>query len=159
MKQDSFAADSGLFQALAKRSMERPLGDSCTLFSEGEFPKGLHIIRDGEASLMMFSPSERIIACFRAGPGSVLGLPAVVGLVPYTLSAIVRKGSIVGFIELEAFNDLLREQPSLYPSVLSLLASEVRASRSALVGVKESPSSHQAIAERTFIIEPPLARV
>jgi CRP-like cAMP-binding protein len=157
MKQNSFIADSELFQALVKRSTECPFGDFHALFSQGEFPKGLHIIRDGEASLMMLSPSERIIACFRAGPGSVLGLPAVVGLVPYTLSAIVRKGSTVGFIELEAFNDLLREEPSLYPLVLSLLGSELRAARSALLGVRETPSSHQAIAERTFF-EPPLAK-
>jgi hypothetical protein len=79
-------------------------------------------------------------------------------LVPYTLSAIVRKGSTVGFVELEAFHDLLREEPSLYPSVLSLLGAEVRDARFALLGVRESPSSHQAIAERTFF-DPPLARV
>jgi CRP-like cAMP-binding protein len=157
MNQDCFAADGRFFQALVKRSKEYPYGDFHTLFKQGEFPKGLHIIRDGEASLIMLSPSERIIVSFRAGPGSVLGLPAVVGLVPYTLSAVVRRGSTVGFIELEVFNDLLREEPSLYPSVLSLLGSEVRAARSALVGVRENPSSHQAIAERTFF-EAPLAK-
>jgi len=140
MNQDCFAADGRFFQALVKRSKECPYGDFHTLFKQGEFPKGLHVIRDGEASLMMLSRSERIIASFRAGPGSVLGLPAVVGLVPYTLSAIVRKGSSVGFVELEVFNDLLREDPSLYPSVLSLLASEVRAARSSLVGAREGAS-------------------
>jgi CRP-like cAMP-binding protein len=155
MSQKCFIADGRLFQALVTRSNARPYGDFHTLFKQGEFPKGLYIIHDGEASLLMLSHTERIIASFRAGPGSVLGLPAVVGLLPYTLSAIVRKGSMVGFIALEVFNDLLREERSLYPSVLSLLAAEVRAARSTIAGAGgESYSAHSSLAEHTFFVAP-----
>jgi CRP-like cAMP-binding protein len=152
MNQECFTADGRFFQALIEKSTECPYGDFHTLFKQGEFPKGLYIIRDGEAALLMLSPTERIIASYRAGPGSVLGLPAVVGSLPYTLNAIVRKGTIVGFIELESFNALLREDPSLYPSVLRLLASEVRAARSTISGAgRESPSVDYAHAERMLI--------
>jgi CRP-like cAMP-binding protein len=135
MKLDSFTADGRLLLALAERSTEQSCIDFTTLFKQGEFPKGLHIIREGEAFLILCSPTGRILASFHAGPGSVLGIPAVVGLgEPYTLTAVARKGSCVGFIETEEFLDLLTADPSLYPLVLNLLSAEVRAARLTLAG-------------------------
>jgi CRP-like cAMP-binding protein len=135
MKLDSFTADGRLFLALSKRSTEQSCIDFTTLFKQGEFPKGVHIIREGEAFLILFSPTGRILASFHAGPGSVLGIPAVVGLgAPYTLTAVARKGSSVGFIETKEFLDLLAADPSLYPLVINLLSAEVRAARSTLAG-------------------------
>ena len=66
MKQNSFSADCKLMQALDKRSQ----------------PKGLYIIRSGEAALVMQSPSGEIIFSLRAPAGSLLGLPAVIGNEP-----------------------------------------------------------------------------
>jgi len=137
MKQDSFVANPRLFQALVKRSKECICLDFTTLFKRGDFPEGLYILREGQASLLLLSPTDRIISSFHAGPGSILGLPAVIGLVPYTLTAIARKGSIVGFVERGTFNDLLQEEPAFYPLALSLLASEARSARLTLPGVRE----------------------
>ena len=133
MKIDSFLADQRLFQILSGRTSEIVCDVGRTLFKQGDPPAGLYVIREGEASLLMFSPSEDIIASFRAGPGSVLGLPAVIASMNYSLCANVRKGSKVGFLRAEDLHELLREDPSLYSCALSLLASEVLAARTALL--------------------------
>lgn len=140
MNQHCFAADPRLFHALETRSKSYDCNENCVIFSQGDIPDGLYIIRDGEASLVMLSPTDQIISSFRAGPGSVLGIPAVIGSTPYSLHATARKGSSVGFIGRGEFNDLLREDPSLYPSVLNLLAVEVRAARAAIAGFSSSLS-------------------
>lgn len=69
------------------------------------------------------------------GPGSILGVPAVVTKGPYTLSAVACPGAEVDFVELGDFEDLMQTEPALFPLVLSVLAAEVRSSRIALTGV------------------------
>jgi CRP-like cAMP-binding protein len=89
----------------------------------------------------LLSAAGQIVRGFRAGPGSVLGLPAAVGKAPYTLTASVGRGSVVGFVPLADLTKLLQENPSLYPSVLTILASEVRAARAALATLEGNPLS------------------
>jgi CRP-like cAMP-binding protein len=65
--------------------------------------------------------------------GSLLGLPAVIGNVPYSLSARAKKGSFVSFIKREDFSRLMLTDPSVSVGVLRVLAAEVRTARMALV--------------------------
>jgi CRP-like cAMP-binding protein len=132
LKQNSFAADSKLIQALEKRSEPISCSESHTLFGQGEVPRGLYILKSGEASLIKQSASGYIVMSFHAAAGSLLGLPGLVGNEPYTLSAIARKGSDVSFVTRNDFEDLVQEEPSLYPKVLQVLAAEVRAARRAV---------------------------
>ena len=80
----------------------------------------------------MKSAAGQAVMCATVGPGSVLGLPAVIGKQPYSLSVMVRKGSDVGFITQHDFEFLLRTEPSLFPKILEVLASEIRFARQAL---------------------------
>jgi len=68
--------------------------------------------------------------------GSLLGLPAIIGNEPYTLTAKARKGSDVRFVSRDDFEDLMRAEPSLTLNVLKVLATEVRAARKALAEFK-----------------------
>jgi CRP-like cAMP-binding protein len=129
LKQNSFAAASKLIQALEKRSEPISCSESHTLFSQGEVPRGLYILKTGEASLIKQSASGSIVMSFQAGAGSLLGLPGFFGNEPYTLTAIARKGSVVNFVTRNDFEDLVQAEPSLYPTVLQVLAAEVRAAR------------------------------
>jgi CRP-like cAMP-binding protein len=70
--------------------------------------------------------------CLYASSGSVLGLPAVVGGEPYSLTATMRKDSEVRFVSRADFESLIQDEPSLFPSVLQVLAAEVRSARLAL---------------------------
>jgi CRP-like cAMP-binding protein len=76
---------------------------------------------------------------FNAGAGSILGLPAVIGDQPYSLTAIAEKSSVVRFVSRGEFDDVVRADLSLYPYVLQVLAAEVRAARSAVTDWKGRP--------------------
>ncbi|MGO9434835.1 MAG: Crp/Fnr family transcriptional regulator [Terracidiphilus sp.] len=121
-----------------------------TLFKQGEAPTGLYILKSGKASLVMNSETGVEVMRLTIGPGSILGVPAVVTKEPYTLSAKACVGAEVGFIELSDFEDLMQAQPSLFPLVLSVLAAEVRSARIALTGImtklRKRPSQARTIA-------------
>lgn len=147
MNQDSFRADDRLRKALEERCQATICNENYSLFKQGTEPRGIYLVIDGEASLVMLSAAGQIIWSSQAGPGSVLGLPAAVDKAPYTLSAFVRKGSSVGFLSRADLSKLLQERPSLYPLVLKILASEVRAARAALAmleGIPLAPSETQS---------------
>ena len=136
MEFDSFAANPQLIEALERRSSTLPSGDGLMLFRQGEPCKGLYILKSGEAALILQSLAGRGVMCLHAGPGSLLGLPAVVGREPYSLTAIIRKDSEVRFVSQADFESLIRDEPWLYPSVLQVLAAEVRAARRTLADRK-----------------------
>jgi CRP-like cAMP-binding protein len=70
--------------------------------------------------------------CFEAYAGSLLGLPAIIGNVPYSLAAIAQKGSIVRYVSREDFADLIRAEPLLAIMAFQVVAAEVVAARKAL---------------------------
>lgn len=129
MKQELFAADRALVQALELRCQRIPCIEEGTLFRQGDNPSGLYILKSGEATLTMESRPGRTVICVHAGAGSVLGLPGVIANEPYTMTALVRGGSEVRFVTRSDFEEMMRMEPSLYPMVLQVLAVEVRAAR------------------------------
>jgi CRP-like cAMP-binding protein len=131
----SFVADSTLIKALEQRSVPLPCLRGLMLFRQGDLPIGIYILRSGEAMLLLTDENGNEVADFKVGAGSILGLPAVVSKEPYSLSAMAREHSEVSFVELAVFEELMREQPTLFPKVLEVLAAEVRSARSALTNV------------------------
>ncbi len=132
MKTESFAADDRLLQALRWRSVPIVCSEGRTLFIQGENPDGIYILEEGEAAMVLTAPSGRIVMCLHAGSGSLLGLPALVGHEPYSLTAVAKPGSTIRFVTRDDFEKMIAAQPDLYPAVLRVLAAEVRAARQAL---------------------------
>jgi CRP-like cAMP-binding protein len=132
VQQNVFAADRKLIQALELRSQPFSYGDSCILFRQGDAPSGLFILQTGEVVLMRESVSGKAIICLHAGPGSLLGLPGMIGNEPYTLTAMARKGSAIRFVTRSDFEDVMQAEPSISLKVLQVLAAEVRSARLAL---------------------------
>jgi CRP-like cAMP-binding protein len=132
MKTQSFAADDQLIQALRWRSAPIACSEGRTLFTQGENPDGIYILEDGEAAMVLNSTSGRTVMCLHAGSGSLLGLPAVVAGEPYSLTAMAKPGSTIRFVTRDDFEKMIEAEPDLYPSVLRVLAAEVRAARQAL---------------------------
>jgi CRP-like cAMP-binding protein len=126
------AEDLDLIEVLKSCSLPIFCGQGRTLFNQGDPCNGLYILESGEAALVMKAPSGRAVFCLNAGPGSLLGLPAVVGKKPYSMTAMVRKGATVSFVTPYDFEELMEADPQLYPEVLRLLAGEVRSARLAL---------------------------
>jgi CRP-like cAMP-binding protein len=132
VKQNTFAADRKLIQALEHRSQPISCSKGCILFRQGDAASGLYILQSGEATLMMETASGRAVMCLQAGAGSLLGLPGIIGNEPYSMTAMARKGSEVRYVPRDDFEDVIRTEPSLNTKVLEILAAEVRSARHAL---------------------------
>lgn len=134
MKFDSsaFVADPELIGALETRATKIVCEEDRILFTQGESPTGLFVLRSGMGRLSMTSPKGDVLMSMPVGAGSVLGLPALVGNQPYSLTASAFKGAEIAFVAAEEFSALMLSNPSLSMSVLRILAAEVRNARSAI---------------------------
>lgn len=134
MKLDSsaFVADRELIEALETRSKPILCKEDRILFAQGESPTGLYILRDGGARLSMTSATGDMIMSIPVCPGSLLGVPALIGNQPYSLTAKALKGAELSFVSREDFSLLMLNEPQLSLSILRVLAAEVRAARFAI---------------------------
>ena len=128
----SFIAEKELIEALEKRSSTLACKEEQKLFPQGGKPNGLYILRKGTATLSMESPTGGILMSITLYPGSLLGLPALIGNEPYTLTGTAQPGSEFGFVSREDFNGLMLADPSIAVRVLRVLAAEVRTARHAI---------------------------
>ncbi len=128
----SFIAEQELIDALEKRSSTIICSEQRRLFTQGGKPAGLYILRKGTASLTMESPTGGDLMSIKLHPGSLLGLPALIGNEPYTLTATADKDAELGFVTREDFNGLMMTDPSVAVRVLRVLAAEVRTARHAI---------------------------
>ena len=133
--ENSFVADRTLTLALDRTSVPVPCLKEQTLFKQGEAPRGLYILKSGKATLVMNAENGVEVMHLTIGPGAILGIPAVVTKEPYTLSAKACLGSDIAFVELSDFEEMMQAKPSLFPLVLAILATEIRAARIALIGL------------------------
>ena len=128
----SFVAEKELLEALEKRSSTVQCTEPRRLFTQGGSPTGLYILRKGKASLTMESPTGGDLLSITLYPGSLLGLPALIGNEPFTLTATAEKDAELGFVTREDFNSLMQSDPSIAMRVLRVLAAEVRTARHAI---------------------------
>ena len=134
MKLDSaaFVADQELINALKKRSTPIDCEQDCVLFSQGDVPTGLYILHSGEVRLTMKSPLGDQVLSMAAAPGSLLGLPGLVGNQAYTLSAYARMGAEISYVSKDDFSRMMLTEPQVSVMILRVLAAEVRTARMAL---------------------------
>jgi len=128
----AFPSDPTLFEALGRHARRIRCEEDRVLFSQGDEPIGLFLVRSGTVHAVVHSDNGKAAAVFSANPGAVLCLPAVVSQKPCSLSALARQGSDIAFLSKDDFDDLLREEPGLLIAALRVLASEVHAAREAL---------------------------
>jgi CRP-like cAMP-binding protein len=135
MKMDAtaFVADRELIEALKRYATRVDCEEDRVLFKQGDAPSGLYIFCGGETCLTLRSSAGDEVMRLSVAAGSLLGLPAVIGNVPYSLSARAKKGALVSFIPREDFSRLMLTDPSVSGGVLRVLAAEVRTARAALV--------------------------
>lgn len=132
MVPSAFVAGKELAQALESLSAPVDCTRDRVLFRQGDDPTGVYIVRAGCAALTMQSVSGEIILRIESGPGSVLGLPGLIGNKPYSLTAVAHRGSQVGFVTRDEFTALMTNEPLLSLRVLEVLAAEVHTARQAI---------------------------
>ena len=137
MKMDAaaFVADQDLVVELKKHATRVDCDEDRVLFKQGGAAEGLYIFCGGQVWLTLKSSAGDEVMSLSVEAGSLLGLPAVIGNVPYSLSARAKKGSLVSFIQREDFSRLMLTHPSISVGVLRVLAAEVRTARAALVEI------------------------
>ena len=80
----------------------------------------------------MDSPEGKPIISVEAPKDSLLGLPGLLANQPYSLTATVEAGAVVGFIPRDEFVSLMQSEPTVALKVLAVLAAEVRSARRAI---------------------------
>ncbi|HUD13021.1 MAG TPA: cyclic nucleotide-binding domain-containing protein [Terracidiphilus sp.] len=140
LDRSAFVADQALIEGLEKRAAHVICSEERILFRQGDDPVGLYILKSGGVTLTMNSPSGHELVSLEAAPGSLLGLPGLVGNQPYTLTALAHAGSQVSFLTRDSFADLMRAEPLLAFKVLQVLAAEVHAARGALREEFDAPA-------------------
>ena len=92
---------------------------------------GVYIVRRGWTLLTSGTNGETVLSV-EAGPGSLLGVPGVIGGKVYSLTAEVIGNAEIGLISGEDFVQLMQAEPLLSFEVLKVLAEEVRFARETL---------------------------
>lgn len=135
MKMDAaaFVAERELLEALENHSEPVVCDEDRVLFHQGDASRGMYIFHKGSVRLMMHSQLGEEIMNMSALEGSLLGLPGLIGGVPYSLSAVAQKGAQVSFVSREEFARLMMTQPPVAVGILRVLAAQVRTARMALV--------------------------
>jgi CRP-like cAMP-binding protein len=100
------------------------------LFRQGEPADCLYFVKSGEASLTMQAGGKDVK--IRAGQGSLLGIPAIVGNQPYSMTGRASSDAEIFRLSSLVFNNLMKTEPKMQQAVLLILAGEVRVARQAL---------------------------
>jgi CRP-like cAMP-binding protein len=127
----AFVADSELVGELEKRATPVAVSGDRVLFHQGDAPTGVYILSKGSAKLTSITDGDPLLS-IHTGAGSLLGVPAVVGTKPYTLTAEALEGAEVSVLSCEDFVHLMHTEPALSFRVLQVLAAEVRFARESL---------------------------
>jgi len=128
----AFVADPELVKALQRRAVSIDCAADRVLFRQGDSADGLFILEIGQATLTMDSLAGQSILSIETNAGSLLGLPALVGSQPYSLTAVARAGARVSFIARDKFTAFMQSHPMLAFKILQVLAAEVSAARRAI---------------------------
>ena len=100
------------------------------LFHQGQAADGVFVIRQGKVRLCAVTHEVDPPVPYRiAGPGYVLGLPALFSGEPYSLTAEAVEDCVCGFVAREQALELIRKRIDLCFQATDLLAREIRSLR------------------------------
>ena len=118
-----------LLSIASRKSVRAP----AVLFQQGDSPVGVYMVVSGKVRLTIRNPETQAITFDRpAQPGSLLGLPAVFGDRPYSMTAEVLADAEVAYVDRPRFLAMMHEDNLLCMRCLQLLSDEVRIARGAI---------------------------
>jgi len=140
----AFVADPELLHDLEPQTSQISFEQETILFEQGNPAAGLYILKSGPVTLRMESPANSNVLSLEASPGSLLGLPAVIGDVPYTLTATAHPGAVLGYLTRESFARIMSTDGQLALKVLRVMAAEVRSARHVILQQSDKPRRRRA---------------
>lgn len=148
-------ADCELAAAIEARSQLQCISNKRRLFRQGQPADKLFLLHAGEVVLTSRLPDQSVLG-FRALPGTLIGLPAIAGDLPYSMTATVRKYSELYSISVFTFREIVGKNPRLSFRVLEILAAEVRSAR---LQISTALSTVQPVANLPHVEAEPLLEI
>ncbi len=103
---------------------ERPAGS--ILFRQGEESRGVFLLLEGKARLLLSTPQASEMPLRVVGPGYLLGLPSAIVGSPFIYSAELLEDAKVVFLGRDMLLEFLRTRGDLCFEVVTLLGMDVR---------------------------------
>jgi len=97
------------------------------LFAEGHTARGVYLLCEGRARLMICSEGDKRVMLRIASPGEWLGVGAALSNGIHELSAEILESSVVAFIPSKALTKFLREHRDVCASVVEILSQNLHA--------------------------------
>jgi CBS domain-containing protein len=119
-----WSVDPELVLAVEYRATSCSLGADRVLFRQGDVATHLFFVRAGEVELNMETAGTVVMRVY-AGPGSLVGLSAVIAKRPYTMTATASQEAHLCELSADAFNLLIQENPRFSMDVLRIMAGEI----------------------------------
>jgi CRP-like cAMP-binding protein len=132
----AFLAEPYLIRSLRQRAFPIDCREDRELFRQGDDPTGLFILNGGEATMFLEDANGVPVAIVPLVPGALLGLPALIGGKPYSMTAVARAGAQVGFVTSNTFSAITLADPLLSLMILRVMAAELRSARIAISGTR-----------------------
>lgn len=123
------------------------------LFYEGAHPHGLFCINNGKVKLSQMDDEGKETIVRLAKSGDIIGYKALLGGNRYTASAIALEDSTICFIPKETFFTVLKKDPNLSFSLLSLLSSELHNAENKIVQLAQKPVRERLAEALLFLRE------
>jgi CRP/FNR family transcriptional regulator len=117
------------------------------IFAEGQQPRGVYLLRQGRAKLVLDLSSKRERFVRIAEPGEVLGLSATIAEEPYEISVEALTPCRVDFISRKEFSRLLHAHPEVCFRVVQLLGQNLHGSYEHVRLFNKAPSAAAKLAQ------------
>ena len=122
---EAFAAKAELIAALQQRSSLNTHSKGTVLFRQGDPARGVFLLLEGSARLLLHRDDNRTVQVRTVGPGYLLGLPGTILSRAYLFTAKLAQDSRVAFIESADLLGFLRQHSDLCFDVVELLGGEL----------------------------------
>jgi CRP-like cAMP-binding protein len=126
-----FVASKQLASAFMRWAYPFELPANGILFRQGDAADGVYYLKTGQAILTMQIRGNPVMN-MRIAAGSLLGLPAVIGNKPYSLTAVADGDAEVYKVPGDKFKKMIARNSLLCADVLRILACEVHSARTSL---------------------------
>ena len=119
----SFIASERVFEKLRALCTERTVEGSTVLFGQGEAPKEVVLVLQGEIALTPDATEPTL--CRIVSAGAVLGVPAILGRKCYSLTAVSVSKCIIAILPRKRFLAALQADPEMTLGIVRMLAKEI----------------------------------
>jgi CRP-like cAMP-binding protein len=119
--------DEEVRSVLVRHGDKVEMSKGTVLFEQGETAEGMYLIVSGKVQTDFGNGGTRVPRV--AVPGSLLGVPATINGVAYSISAMVQEDAELVHVSRPQLLELMRSNPAVALSIIDLLSREVREMR------------------------------